>query len=233
MEKYRIILFDADNTLFDFDKSAEMSFHAAASALGVDCTDKLFESFRKINDSLWKALEEKKIERKELYTLRFRILAEKNGIQIDAVRFNSLYKRTLSACSVLIPGAVNVIERLYDAGKRLFIVTNGDYAVQTGRLKKSGIEAYFEDIFVSESIGEPKPSPVFFDHVKKNIKNFDISECLLVGDSQTSDIKGANLAGIDACYYNPHGIPLKSGLHARYEIDDIRKICAVLLDRSE
>ena len=44
MEKYRIILFDADNTLFDFDKSAEMSFHAAASALGVDCTDKLLRA---------------------------------------------------------------------------------------------------------------------------------------------------------------------------------------------
>lgn len=231
--KYDIILFDADNTLFDFDKSAELSFNKAAMASGLDASEGLFEDFKEINDDLWKRLETGALKRTEIYTLRFELLSKKRGVLIDAPRFNSIYKSVLSDCSILVKNAKSVIERLYKNRLRLFIVTNGDNAVQLKRLEKSGLSAYFEDIFISEEIGAPKPSAIFFDYVKSHIKGFDSRKCLLVGDSQTSDIKGANSAGIDACYYNPRHRSLENGMHVEYEIDDLDNLCQILLDRSE
>ena len=59
-------------------------------------------------------------------------------------------------------GAEEMLEALY--GKcRLFICSNGNAQVQDGRLASSGIEKYFEGIFISERIGYDKPDARYFD----------------------------------------------------------------------
>ena len=55
------------------------------------------------------------------------------------------------------------------------------------------------------------------------------SEALMVGDGINSDIKGANNAGIDACWLNPLGVSLPNGIHAEYIIKDIRECVKIAL----
>ena len=44
--------------------------------------------------------------------------------------------------------------------------------------------------FYSQSIGFQKPSKEFFDYVIGHIRNFNVREALIIGDSLKTDIKG-------------------------------------------
>ena len=60
-------------------------------------------------------------------------------------------------------------------------------------------------IFVSEEIGFSKPNKEFFEYIEEHIEGFNKKEAIVIGDSLTSDIKGAINYGIDTCWFNPNG----------------------------
>ena len=86
---------------------------------------------------------------------------------------------------------------------RLYIVTNAVASVQRSRLEGSAIASYISGAFISEEAGASKPSAAYFDYVFSHIDGITRDNCLLVGDSLSSDIRGANNAGIPCCWYNP------------------------------
>ena len=57
-------------------------------------------------------------------------------------------------------------------------------------------------MFVSEEIGAQKPFPAFFEYVFENIDEKDKAKLLVVGDSYSSDIKGACGVGLDCVWLN-------------------------------
>ena len=63
---------------------------------------------------------------------------------------------------------------------------------------------FFDGIYVSDEIGYAKPDVRFFEFVltANGVKR---ENCLVIGDSLTSDIKGANSSGIESIWYNPKG----------------------------
>ena len=75
------------------------------------------------------------------------------------------------------------------------------------------LNKYFEKIFISEEIGSKKPDREFFNIIFKEIGVENRDEVLMIGDTLTSDILGANKAGIDSCLvdihkiYNPEIVP--------------------------
>ena len=56
---------------------------------------------------------------------------------------------------------------------------------------------FFEHIFLSEEVGSRKPQISFFEPVLQAAKPSAKKEILLIGDSLSSDIAGANRIGID------------------------------------
>ena len=56
--------------------------------------------------------------------------------------------------------------------------------------------------FISEEVGAPKPQKEFFDAALKGV---DRASVILIGDSLTADIRGANDAGIKSIWYDPAG----------------------------
>lgn len=46
----------------------------------------------------------------------------------------------------------------------------------------------------------------------------------MIGDSLTSDIKGANNAGIKACWYNPEGLACDKDVQIDFEIKDLHEV---------
>ena len=203
--KYKTLLLDADETLLDFCRSEGFALETTLASHGIAMTTAIHETYHEINRLLWQQLERGEILRERLKVQRFEELFESIGaVGINAAAFNEAYMQTLGTKGFLLDGALELVKTL-SKSYRLCIVTNGTASVQHTRLADSGFLPYFEYVFISQEIGADKPSPLFFDAVMQTLGYPDKSELLIIGDSLTSDIRGGITAGIDACWYAPHG----------------------------
>ena len=225
MSKYTTILFDADDTLLDFDKDETYALKKVMTHYGIPVTDKNISTYKEINLGLWKALERGEIDKPKLKQVRFRMFFEKIGItpSEDPFKINEEYLRNLGDGGNLLEGAKDLVESLKYQGYDLYIVTNGIEHTQKRRLSKAGILHHFTDIFVSETVGHQKPKKEYFDYVLSHIKERDIGRVLLIGDSLTSDIKGAMNAGIPCIWLRRNKTADYSGYEPDYIIGDIRE----------
>lgn len=204
MEKYSVILFDADGTLFDFVRCEREALSEALLRSGISADEEMISVYHKINDDLWKALERKEIERAELTLRRFDILAERYGFELDSKIVARDYLDCLAGRAYLLDGASELISALHGR-VRMYIVTNGIERVQRSRWALSGLDFYFDGIFISEALGVNKPDPRFFAQVAERVPYFERESALVVGDSLSSDIAGGAGYGIDTCWFSPDG----------------------------
>lgn len=226
--KYEIIIFDADETLFDFKKSEKKAFESTIIDFGIEYEENYhFKVYKEINTAIWKELENGLITQKKLKTERFRRLSKKLNIQFNEVEFAKLFMKHLSQASFLYEQSEELVKNL-TKNYRLTIITNGLSAVQDNRIKKSTIAEYFEDIVVSEEIGISKPNPQIFQHALNNINYTDKNKVLIVGDSLTSDIQGGINFGIDTCWFNPTMNSNEVGVEPTYVISDLMELKDIL-----
>ena len=226
--KYEIIIFDADETLFDFKKSEKKAFESTVIDFGIEYKeDYHFKIYKEINTAIWKELEDGLITQKKLKTERFRRLSKKLNIQFNEIEFAKLFMKYLSQASFLYEESEELVKNL-TKNYRLTIITNGLSAVQDNRIKKSVIAGYFEDIVVSEEIGVSKPNPEIFQHALNNINYTDKNKVLIVGDSLTSDIQGGINFGIDTCWFNPAMSLNEAGIKPTYVISDLMELEDIL-----
>lgn len=230
MKKYTTILFDADDTLLDFGKDETNALTMILQKYGIETSDENIKAYKEINVSLWKALERGEIDKPTLKRTRFSLFFEKIGFntQEDHYKINEEYLYNLGNGGNLMDGAREIAEKLKDEGYDLYIVTNGIENTQKRRLTKAGILPLFTDIFVSETIGHQKPKKEYFDYVLSHIKEKDISKVLLVGDSLTSDIKGATDSGITCAWLRHDEITDYSAYRPDFIIDDISQLNTLL-----
>lgn len=225
--KYEVILFDADDTLFDFKKSEKEAFRNTMLEFNLDYDENYhLKVYHNINSEIWKEFEQGYITQEKLKIERFKRLSDKLKISFDEAKFGKSYMRNLSDASFLLDGSIDLIKSLRKNYK-LSIITNGLTSVQDGRIKKSIIAKYFDDIVISEEISISKPDSRIFEYALKNINYFDKSRVLMVGDSLSSDIQGGINFGIDTCWYNPNKITNKTEIKPTYEIscfDDLRDL---------
>ena len=139
---------------------------------------------------------------------------------------NKIHLDTLATNTVLLPHALEVCRTLAQTHK-LYIVTNAVAAVQKARLAASDIRPYITGAFISEDAGASKPSKAYFDYVFSHIPGIARENCLLIGDSPSSDLRGANNYGIPCCWYNPQGLARPDGLRIDYEIRDLTELLPI------
>ena len=217
-DMYRYLLFDADDTLFDFDQGSRNAFREAMAMQGLSASDEDYDRYAAINLALWKQFEKGEIEKEAILTKRFRDYTARYGVPAEPDHLNEDYKSAISHQNILMPNAYEVLLALKEKGYRLFIITNGDAAIQHKRLAKSPITPLVEKVFISEEIGAAKPSREFFKAVADGIEGFDATKALVIGDSESSDMLGAQNAGIDACYFSPKGMTLPDSIFAKYTV---------------
>lgn len=107
-------------------------------------------------------------------------------------------------------------------------MTNGVGATQRKRLKASGLDKYFRDIFISEEAGSQKPQKEFFEYCFAHIKEAGPEEMMVIGDYLTSDIQGGVNAGIDTCWFNPQGKENRKRISVTREIRRLSELKAFL-----
>lgn len=225
--KYKYILLDADDTLFDFKLAEEKSIKKSLDYFNISYVDNIVDNFREINKELWKKYELGEITKENLQVERFKRLFKNLSVDEDPEKFNNYYLEQLASESVLINGAEEICREL---SKKyiLVIVTNGIKLAQEKRLNKSVIKQYISNIFISSDIGYQKPQKEFFQYVFDKLEVNDKNSVLIVGDSLSSDIKGGNNVGIDTCWFNKYNFINDEDAKVTYEIKNLYELINLL-----
>lgn len=229
MRKYTTILWDLDQTILDFDRSMDYALRASFEHLGLTITNETVATYAAINDSYWKRFELGEVTKEEVLIGRFRTLFDKLGItkyQVEDIA--GFYQEQLGSVAFFLEDADKVICRLKEKGYRQYILTNGVNKTQANKIKISGLDQLVDGVFVSELIGYPKPMKEYYDACFLRLTGISRAECLIVGDSLTSDMKGANNAGVAACWYNPDGMENTTDVVIDYEIRNLEEIYKIL-----
>lgn len=229
--KYKFLLFDADNTILDFDKAEDNALAAALQKHGLPFDNHVLATYRKNNIYMWEQLELGLADKRTVCNKRFLLTFEELGWNVSDEEFHSItaeYEEGLHHGFDVIEHADEVLTALAANGHKLYLVSNGILSVQTARLAGSGMGKHFPVRFISEEVGVPKPAKEFFDFAFAHIDGFDPSSALVVGDSLTSDIKGGKNTGVATCWFNPKHLPNTKGIVPDYEIDDLRKLFEIV-----
>lgn len=206
--RYPWVLLDADDTLLDFDRSETSALHDTLERCGISPDDDALSRYKEINKRWWRAFERREIVKSALVVGRWAEFLESCGSRHDAVDANAFYMHRLGSYSFTLPGAAELCAALKDRGCRLALVTNGTADVQRRRWGASPASRYFDekDVFISEVLGYQKPDREFFDLVLQSLGDPPRERCVILGDSETSDMRGGKNAGLATCWYNPEGI---------------------------
>lgn len=229
---YQFLLFDLDNTLFDFDLAEDIAISKLLAEQNVENLLDYKTYYKKINQVLWHQLDLGEISRDYLVNNRFRLLFEHFDRTVDGRYLAKRYEDILGQCANIIAGADELLCRLSKRYK-IYAITNGLTSIQENRLKHSSIGHYFDKVFISETIGYQKPQTEFFDYVAKHIENFGINKPLVIGDNLLADIYGANRYGIDSVWCNFKQMKNQDTTLATYVIKNYKELEAILGDTNE
>ena len=155
--KYKNLLFDADQTLIDFEKDMPLAFQYMYEQSGLakqkPYNAEILRLYNDCNESWWRRFEQKLCTKAELYRNRFVDFFEAAGLTPVSIDFlQDLYVSGIAKTGTPLPGALDMLRALserYD----LYITTNGNPISQPGRLKNSGVTAFMKGCFISDEIG--------------------------------------------------------------------------------
>jgi putative hydrolase of the HAD superfamily len=220
---YRWLLFDADGTLFDYDRAERAALEQTLGQIGVSLDPGHLAAYRRINQALWQAVEKGEITPGLVKVRRFELLLETTQVAHSPSALSAAYLECLANCSELLEDAEAVLGALRRKYK-IAILTNGLKEVQRGRLARSAIRSHISDLIISEEIEAAKPAREFFDKAFARLGHPSKREVLMIGDGWASDIEGAVQYGIDACWYNPGRKPRPAGGEITREIASLHEL---------
>lgn len=220
--KYKCILMDIDDTIFDFPASNQNAVAALMEELGLS-SPTVYEEYETINKACWKALELGEMDQGTLHVERFRRFLATKGRDDDPAQVADRFAEHLGAQVIPLPHALETLKAICEKVP-VVLLTNGITVIQKKRLEASVIKDWVSGVVISQEVGVSKPDPRIFEIA---LNGLNPKEALMIGDGVASDVAGANNAGVDVCWFNPKGRTLREGLHAEYEVQDIRDCLAI------
>ena len=101
-------------------------------------------------------------------------------------------------------------------------------SVQRSRLSVCPFGDIFTTAFISEEAGAPKPQKAYYDYVRRQVPEITPENTLVIGDSLSTDIRGANNAGLPCCWFNPGKKAAPEDLRVDYDIGDLRQLLDIV-----
>ena len=226
MEHITDVFFDLDHTLWDFEKNSALAFEKVLNkhAVNVDLKVFLFH-YVPLNLKYWELYRHEKVTQEVLRYGRLKDTFDLLDYEIDDETIDLLskeYIHYLPQFNHLFEGTIEVLEYLQPK-YNLHIITNGFQEVQTGKMKNSGIDKYFQTITNSEMAGVKKPNPKIFEFALSNA-NVRKQNAIMVGDCLDADVNGALDFGIDAIHFNESQIEIPSHIKQINHLIELKKI---------
>ena len=196
-EKYKAVLWDLDDTLYNRRAAAELLFADMLKELVYPGREEAF--YRQAAKDMMRLAGRENMLRNETLDGLFLIYPPEK--EPDRAACNDYYLDYIHRY-IKEPYArqMEIVKTLRECGIKNSIVTNGKHPeVQHRKIAVLGIAEAFDDVIVSGDVGFHKPDRRIYDLAAANlgVKN---EECLFVGDSDTTDIPGAVNAGMDAVW---------------------------------
>jgi len=208
--KYRHLFFDLDHTLWDFDRNSTESIAELYDAhrlgdVGIASAAEFSRHFIAINRQLWADYDRNLLTHTYIRANRFALVFQSLGVDASAIQadLNAEYLRLLAGKPHLLESAREVLDHLKDR-YTMHIITNGFAEIQAVKMNSADISRYFTHVVSNGVVDAKKPSPVIFQYAL-NIRQADVAESLMIGDSYEADILGAKGVGMDTVFYNTAG----------------------------
>lgn len=196
-DMYRAIFIDIDDTLLDYIPCCREAFEFALPE-----HPEYFDLFFEISGRLFSEAKHGLHTIAEVMELYPKEFIATIGYPPEAVDpFKHAFRAAWGKTHTLVPGAKEMLENLQAKGYRLFAASNSFGHLQRSRLEQAGILPYFEDTYISMDIGYDKPDIRFYQEALRRC-GLQAKEVLMIGDSMTTDVIGAQKAGMDALFFD-------------------------------
>lgn len=140
----------------------------------------------------------------------FSELFERKGVVADTERLGqnaAQFFRILSMEYIrLYPGVKEALAKLKKDGHRLWLLSNAQRIFTAYEMNLLGLTDCFDGIYISSDYGCRKPDIRFFDALMKE-KGLKAKDCLMIGNDLTTDIGGAQAAGLCTFYIHSNISP--------------------------
>ncbi len=221
------IFLDIDNTLLDFNECARLSTIKALREMNLTYHDGIFTVFNEENDKLWLKIEDGTLSREELHKLRWCNIFERLQMDADGILMEKLFLHYIEESPVLMPGALELLTYL-SPKYTVCLASNASEKRQTKRLSQTPIPPLVHHIFLSETMGAPKPEKGFFDACFARLPDASPETSIIIGDSLSADISGGTNAGLITCWFNPNRLAAPETYKIDYIVHSLAEICDII-----
>lgn len=219
----KAIIFDLDNTLFDFMQMKKLSIKAAINAMIDSGLPLDFEKAEKTIDDIYKK------EGME-YQQVFDVFLNQTMKQIDHKILAAgivAYRRAREASLIPYPYVYSTLNYLMKKGIKLGILSDAPRKEAWLRLAYMNFHHIFDDVVTFEDTGKSKPDPTPFKQILNNL-GVEPKEALMVGDWVERDIIGASQIGMKTAFAK-YGDVFKTENHnADFELCNVSKIIDIV-----
>lgn len=230
----RAVLFDLDNTLYDYDVPNKTSLKEVYKVLN-KYIKMSHEKFMKLFN----------LSRREIHrelagtasshnrTLYFQKLIEKTKQTVDPkliLKLDDAYWGFMLKTMKLNKGVLQTFKELKRRGIQIGIVSDLTIKIQLRKLDKLKIGDYVDVLITSEEAGSEKPHKIMF-LLALNKLDLTPKDVLMVGDRRIADIEGANAVGMETIIIKRGKLtkkPEADSQKADYEINNIPEILNII-----
>ena len=110
--------------------------------------------------------------------------------------------RTLSRKYIrLYPETIDTLKRLKKKGCKIYLLSNAQVIFTRPKISLLGLDKYFDKMYISSDYGTMKPEKSFMDRLIED-ERLDKAKSVMIGNEIRSDIKIADLCGVDGILIN-------------------------------
>jgi len=251
-KQYKAIFIDWDDTIGDWSSAAYAAQQELYAKYGLQQYCGSFENWFALyhahNDLLWEQYGRSEITKEFLQRDRFLYPLAQAAGGGEALMQSPRFVQMADAMGAdfldltnrffrLMPDAAEVVRALAERWP-LTVLSNGFVEVQYYKLMHSGLRDCFAHVVLSEEAGVQKPDPQIYRialqrnnemFVSQGLAPISEKDVLMIGDSYSSDIRGAIAAGIDQLWICPDDAALNDASRpATYKVSGLNKILPCL-----
>jgi HAD superfamily hydrolase (TIGR01549 family) len=206
---YQNLIFDIDNTIFDYDKSNDIALDMTFNLI-VENTSYKYEIIKQIYDrektkfkaecGITASSHSKYIQLKILLNA---LNLDLNNLEYYFDKYNKAFKENIT----IYPFLKDFLIFCKQKHIKLYCLSNNTCREQIERMKETSLINFFENIYTSEEFGIEKPDSKLFTCILNKI-NSNVYNTAMIGDSYENDIFAANCINIYGFWFNKNNMKI-------------------------
>ncbi len=243
MNKYKILIFDLDDTLIDNLENVRYAYTKMVESIGIEYSEDGFKKWYEVDKKFWKDWQDglvevpthlknetgKKGEEFLNWVRAQRVLIYfNNRVSLDkAIELNNLFMNSLTEVVIAIDGAYDILKYLKEK-YYIVIATNGPSIATRDKLSKIKCFDYVDEILSADMFGYMKPRREYFEAIQNLLKNYNNEEYLIIGDSLKSDVGFGMNCKFDSCWFNKNNEDLTEPYKPTMVIEKLKELKKIL-----